>query len=480
MGLTTFTIDFAELKSNDSLRLWVPFILPDSKYKYEKIINFLSLCESGSRPKGGINDEDEGEAISLGGEQIGVDGNLDLSKIPYVSFDFYDNSTKGKVQDNDILICKDGALTGKTCWVEFSLFPSSQVMVNEHVYIVRGNSEINQKFLFYYTKTDLFQSQIKDLAYKKKAQPGLNLDHLKKIKIPLIPKSEQAKIVAQIEPIENRIKELKDEIENPQEIINMVFAKEFGFNENLFNEFGKGMTAGTQIAQDRGLRVFKTDFSELSRGNILRFSTRFHNPPTKKIMSFLDSLDTLQVKDILLEPVHRGASPKYKPDGDVPVVKTGHLKNGSIEITQEEFVDSDFYNSSVRSQIKNGDILIASTGKVSLGKIDLLEEEQDLVADSHVSIIRIDDNKYSRQFFTYFFRCILGYFQIERDFTGATNQIELYADEISNFQIPNIPLKAQQKIVDEVKSELDKQEAIKKKIEKERNKIDEIIKKAIK
>jgi type I restriction enzyme S subunit len=197
-------------------------------------------------------------------------------------------------------------------------------------------------------------------------------------------------------------------------------------------------------------------------------------------MSFLDGLDTLQVKDILLEPVHRGASPKYKPDGDVPVVKTGHLKNGSIEITQEEFVDSDFYNSSVRSQIKNGDILIASTGKVSLGKIDLLEEEQDLVADSHVSIIRIDDNKYSRQFFTYFFRCILGYFQIERDFTGATNQIELYADEISNFQIPNIPLKAQQKIVDEVKSELDKQEAIKKKIEKERNKIDEIIKKAIK
>ncbi len=480
MGLKTFTIDFAELKSNDSLRLWVPFVLPDSKYKYEKINNFLSLCESGSRPKGGIKDEDEGEAISLGGEQIGADGNLDLSKIPYVSFDFYNNSAKGKVKDNDILICKDGALTGKTCWVDFSLFPSSQVMVNEHVYILRGNSEINQKFLFYYTTTDLFQSQIKDLAYKKKAQPGLNLDHLKKIKIPLIPKSEQDQIVSKIEPIENKIKELKDEIENPQEVINKVFAREFGFDESWLFEFGKGMTAGTQISQSKGLRVFQTNFKELSKSSILRFSTRFHNPPTKKLMSFLDGLDTLQVKDILLEPVHRGASPKYNPDGDVPVVKTGHLKNGYIEISQEEFVDSDFYNSSVRSQIKNGDILIASTGKVSLGKIDLLEEEQDLVADSHVSIIRIDDKKYSRQFFTYFFRCILGYFQIERDFTGATNQIELYADEISNFFIPNIPLKVQQKIVDEIKEELDKQEVIKSKIESERKKIDEIIENAIK
>jgi type I restriction enzyme S subunit len=197
-------------------------------------------------------------------------------------------------------------------------------------------------------------------------------------------------------------------------------------------------------------------------------------------MVFLDSNETLQVKDILLEAVHRGASPKYNPDGDIPVVKTGHLKNGYIEISQDEFVDSAFYNSSTRAQVKQGDILIASTGKVSLGKIDLLEEDQNLVADGHISIVRIDDKKYSCQFFNYFFRNILGYFQIERDFTGATNQIELYADEISNFQIPNISLKAQQKIVDEIKVELDKQKEIKSKIESERNKIDKIIEKAIK
>ena len=242
-----------------------------------------------------------------------------------------------------------------------------------------------------------------------------------------------------------------------------MFAREFGFDGNLFNELGKGMTAGTQIAQNRSLRVFETDFEELSRSEIVRFSTRFHNPSTKKLMDFLDNIETLQVKDVLLEPVHRGVSPKYSSDGEVPVIKTGYLKNGYIEISQEEFVHSDFYNSSTKSQVKQGDILIASTGKVSLGKIDLLEEERDLVADGHVSIVRIDDKKYSRQFFTYFFRSILGYFQIERDYTGATNQIELYADEISNFQIHNILLTHQQKIVDEIKTKLDKQEDIKKK-----------------
>ncbi|MBD3300267.1 MAG: hypothetical protein GF347_02865, partial [Candidatus Moranbacteria bacterium] len=169
MPLKTFTIDFQELAKNETLRLWVPFVLPELNYKYEKINNFLSLCEAGNRPKGGINEEDEGEAISLGGEQIGVNGEVNLNKIPFVSSGFYKKAIKGKVKNDDILICKDGALTGKTCFVDFSVFPSSQVMVNEHVFVLRGNESINQKFLFYFTKTNLFQSQVKDLAYRKKA-----------------------------------------------------------------------------------------------------------------------------------------------------------------------------------------------------------------------------------------------------------------------------------------------------------------------
>jgi len=67
------------------------------------------------------------------------------------------------------------------------------------------------------------------------------------------------------------------------------------------------------------------------------------------------------------------------------------LKNGYIEISQEEFVDTNFYTSSTRLQVKRGEFWIASTGKVSLGKIDLLEDEQNLVVDGHISIIRVDE-----------------------------------------------------------------------------------------
>jgi len=475
MGLKHQLINFSNVNSKDSLRLWIPFSLPKTKYKYDKINNYLLTCQSGSRPKGGISELDYGEAISLGGEQIDKDGTVNLNNIPYVSFDYYNSVKKGQIKNNDILLCKDGALTGKTCLVDTNIFNNNKVMCNEHIYILRGNNKIEQKFLFYYTKTDIFQSQVKDLAYKKKAQPGLNTEHFKKIKIPVVSLQTQKSILQKIKPFENNIKKLKLKIIPQYKIINDVFSKEMNLDNNLYNEFGKGMTAGTQNSKEKKIRSFMTDFKDLSKSKILRFSTRYHNATTKKLMRILFNMNTLKVKDILIEDIHRGTTPDYDDNGDIPVIKTGHLKNEYIEISTDEFVNEGFYNNTKKSVVKENDILLTSTGKVSLGKIDLLETNDKLVVDGHISIIRIDEKKYNKLFFVYFFRYVLGYFQIERDYTGATNQIDLYPNEIIQFLIPDISIKTQNKIVKEIKDILAEQNKIKIQIEIERKKIEEII-----
>ena len=176
---------------------------------------------------------------------------------------FFPPLPKGNVKDLDILLCKDGALTGKTCLVNFDIFPVKEVMVNEHVYIIRGNEKISQKFLFYLTKNILFQSQIKDLAYRKKGQPGLNSDHIRLIKIPKIPEPIQDQIVAQIGPIEKKIKELNAQITPPQEIINKVFAREFGFDLEKFEELKK-------------IKNYYLDLSEFANNKDVRQSVKFH------------------------------------------------------------------------------------------------------------------------------------------------------------------------------------------------------------
>ncbi len=488
MGLKTFTIDFAEVSKENSNRFDVNFIdfNKTEKHSTYSFSDFFDIQKFEKKDRSSLLDDlDEdfyyaeiGNATKQGDvipEKLNLDNRNELVA------DYFKKIDKGdiqKVEIGNILLAKVRPNLKK-----YILIDDEKEKYFYTTAFINLKPKKLGKILYYLLRT-VFYNNLMAIARQGKGYPTLKEDDLftlrfdKKVIDSL--ESKQDKIVSQIEPIEKKIKELKSKIKEPQEIINKVFAREFGFDENLYNEFGKGMTAGTQIAENKKLRVFKTDFYNFSRSSILRCSTRFHNIPTRSLMNFLDKIKTLYVKDIILEPIHRGASPKYNPDGEIPVVKTGHLKNGHIEISQEEFVDYDFYNSSTRSQVKQGDILIASTGKVSLGKIDLLEEEQDLVADGHVSIVRIDDKKYSPQFFTYFFRSILGYFQIERDFTGATNQIELYANQISNFQIPDISLKEQQRIVNEIKKELDNQEEYKTKIASERNKIDEIIEKAIK
>jgi len=401
---------------------------------------------------------------------------LNLDECAFLPEDFQSKFEKFLLRENDILIAMTGATIGKSAFIEKL---NEKLLLNQRVGLLRAkNEDVNSRFFSYLVKCPSFRKQV-TLASMGKSQSNISPFDILNIKVPKISKQDQDHIVVKIDPIEQKIKDLKNKIKKPQEVINQVFAREFGFDENLYNEFGKGMTAGTQIADDRTLRMFETDFAGLARSEILRFSTRYHNSPTRKLMEILDGIRIIKVKDVVLEVIHRGASPVYSKNGLIPVVKTGHLKNGYIEISQEEFVEEKFYKSSTRSQIRNGDILIASTGKGSLGKIDLVETEEDLVADGHLSIVRIDEKKYNRLFLVYFFRSVLGYFQIERDFTGATNQIELYANEIGNFIVPNLTPLRQQKIVDEIKMELDAQEKIKKHIEAERQKIDAIIEQSI-
>lgn len=105
----------------------------------------------------------------------------------------------------------------------------------------------------------------------------------------------------------------------------------------------------------------------------------------------------------------------------------------------------------------------------------MIVNDIDYFADGHVSIIRIDEAKYNKKFFVFWFRCILGYFQIERDYVGCTNQVELYEEQIKDFLIPDISLKEQGALVEMVEAELQAQENARSSIKKYRNQIDEII-----
>lgn len=150
----------------------------------------LNSLESGRRE---VSDTEtfEGGALSIGGEHIGWKGEWLLDNPRFVSFEFFDKLSSGKIQLGDVLMVKDGATIGKVAIAE--KLPSSNAAVNEHVFLFRLKLENHPKFYFYYMQSALAQNQIY-LEIRGAAQPGLNSEFRNIVLAPQPPLAEQLRI----------------------------------------------------------------------------------------------------------------------------------------------------------------------------------------------------------------------------------------------------------------------------------------------
>jgi type I restriction enzyme S subunit len=102
----------------------------------------LSVLESGSRPKGGI-DPSMRDVPSIGAENILGLGKYDFSKEKFVSREFFEKMKRGHINNCDVLLYKDGAKIGRKSMFRDN-FPHSECCINEHVFILRTNEKCCQ------------------------------------------------------------------------------------------------------------------------------------------------------------------------------------------------------------------------------------------------------------------------------------------------------------------------------------------------
>lgn len=352
----------------------------------------------------------------------------------------------------------------------------NSIYINQNVFHLDiDESKLNKTFIKWYFNL-IFRPNFENVFVSKYFSKG----EYGRLKIPNIEIEIQNRIAKKINTLQNKIIKLKTHLKQPLEVINTVFAEFYKYSKPLWLEFGKGMTAGTQKSLIKSFKWYDVPHEDISISDILRFSTRFHNPLTQQLTDILLSKPTIKLCEIVTQEIKRGVQPKADENGEFYAIKTGQLKNAYIDISEADMVTTEFYESKTKAQTQQNDVLIASTGKVSLGKVDVYEFEEDAVVDGHVSIVRVNKEKYNNWFLTYFLRSILGTFQIERDYTGATNQIELYPEQISAFAIPDINLTEQEKIVEKIKSQLNEQKEIEQQIEEKRKQIRQLIEETIK
>ena len=143
--------------------------------------DILRKLESGKRPKGGI-DKSLGVGIpSIGAESVRGLGYFDYSKTKFISEEFYSSMKKGKLENKDILIYKDGAYIGRTTLFQDD-FPFSRCAINEHIFLIHADENQFQYYLYFVLHSDVYFEKMQNLN-SNSAQPGINQQKLKTLEI---------------------------------------------------------------------------------------------------------------------------------------------------------------------------------------------------------------------------------------------------------------------------------------------------------
>jgi type I restriction enzyme M protein len=144
----------------------------------------------------------------------------------------------------------------------------------------------------------------------------------------------------------------------------------------------------------------------------------------------------------------RGKSAKYG-NSSVQIIKSGQARGFyDFDFSEKYYVDKNFVLDD--RQLHKEDILINSTGVGTAGRVTLFNLDGAFVVDSHITILRINQEKALPVFVLYFLAYGIGFKNIEAMAQGQSGQIELSLPIIENIKFPFLPLQEQQKIVSKI------------------------------
>lgn len=153
------------------------------------------------------------------------------------------------------------------------------------------------------------------------------------------------------------------------------------------------------------------------------------------------------------EYIQRGKGPVYADSGRVKVVSQKCVQWSGFDISASRFVDDESLSGYKQERfLKNQDLLWNSTGTGTVGRINAVERvpEQALVADSHVTVVRVlgVHAKYCRTYIS------SPGVQIRIEpaheaslVSGSTQQVELNTSAVVLLPVPVPPLDEQHRIV---------------------------------
>ena len=422
-----------------------------AKESHAEFFNRISLCQDRIKD---IFEIEKGTSIT---EAQAIEGN-----IPVIAGgkDYAYLHNESNRPQGCITISASGANSGFVNYWDVPIWASDCVTLKS-----KDENKYLTKFLYYALR--LIQSDIY-LLQKGSDQPHVYASDIQYIKVPAVSVSIQKKALTEANAIEKEIKTIESSIKKNGEIIDDVFNREFRFAMDEFNRIKQA-------------KRFSANYRTLSNNADLRFSAKFHRDSGNFVMQELMSRTDKKIKHYLAEPIVLGASVSpadYSEDGDFCYISMATIKNWQFDLESASTVSKEYSDSKQSKTVRKNDIILARSGEGTIGKVALIKDDelQGVFADFTMRI-RLKD--YNPEFAYYYFRTTYFQYLIEIYKKGLGNNTNIFPIVVREFPMLDISLEDQQRIVDEIHSEINKQEEIKSEIAKLRAKIDEIIEDAI-
>ena len=381
-----------------------------SDWNIYKLKYLTSSLESGKRK----DFDNTTYAFSLGGEHINWDGTLNLTNKRYISKDFYNSMNKGKIQENDVLLVKDGATIGKTAFVSKL---TQKMAVNEHVFIVRHNNEVLPKLLYYLISSHIGFNQIK-LTETGSAQGGISQDILDKVEF-IIPSNLTIQ-KQMINYLDTKVTKIDATIAKNKKLIDLFEEKRVALINKVVT---KGLNHYVQM-KDSGVEWI----GEIPEHYLMmKISNIFNN-------------------------IGSGTTPKssneeYYIDGDVNWLITGDLNDDYIYETSTQITTKALHDVSSLKIYPQDSLVIAMYG-ATIGKLGLLKVK---TCTNQACCVLSKSNNLNIKYAYYWF---LGYRNEIISLSYGGGQPNISQDVIKNLRIIVPPLNEQKQIVNYLDNEI--------------------------
>ena len=362
------------------------------------------------------------------------------------------------------LIGRQGALCGNIN------IASGKFYATEHAVVVTLFQNTNFYWI-YYLLCALNLNQYSTGA----AQPGLSVEKILNTIVPLPPHNEQKLIACHVDNVLTRIKLLDSSQDELKNYITILKSKilDLAIRGKLVPQDPNDEPASVLLER------IKAEKEELiKQGKIKRDkaeSTIFKgddNSYYEKVGDDIKCIDCeipfdlphswiwARLKTCCNTPIKRGKAPKYISKSNTLVfAQKCNTKSDDINLSLAQFLDeSSLIKYSQADYLQHNDIVINSTGTGTLGRVGLYSENDNrqdfnVVPDSHISVVRITKELNAE---IIYFWLKLKQPVLEHEGEGSTNQKELRSEYLSNILIPIPPFNEQRRIVDQIKTIIQK------------------------